>query len=348
MIPLSLGGLSTNSFAHFFRAPSKRSLGAAECPSMVDTLGVHGARRFAVVAVVLAAMVAWAGPCQPQAGRSGGPGWDSATALAAQKSPQARIVVLDIATGKLLAASHLADAARTLAAPGSTLKPLALYSLIAAGRWDPARRIACTRNLRIAGRSLACSHPPGDPMDARQALAWSCNTYFATVGASLAPGELRRLLAPTGLLGQTGLAADEAVAEFREPAGKDAASLALLGVDGIKVTPLELAEAYRWLALQLAAHPASAASGVVQAGLSDSASFGIAASASDGGVAVAGKTGTANFGAGTPSHGWFAGLAPAGQPKVVVAVYLSAGHGANAAAVAGEVLAHSPIRQAKP
>ncbi len=43
-------------------------------------------------------------------------------------------------------------------------------------------------------------------MDARQALTWSCNTYFATVAGTLAPGELRTLLAPTGLLSQTGLA----------------------------------------------------------------------------------------------------------------------------------------------
>jgi len=306
----------------------------------VDTLDVRSASQI----VVVAAMWMWAPCCQPQTA----PAWTSATAHAALKSAQARIVVLDVATGRILAANHLADAARTLAAPGSTLKPLALYGMIAAALWDPERRIACSRNLRIAGRSLTCSHPPTDPMDARQALAWSCNTYFATVGASLAPVELGRLLAPTGLLGQTGLARDESVAEFREPAGKEAASLALLGVDGIQVTPLELAAAYRWLALQLAQHPNSAAAQVVQGGLKDSASFGIAASASEGGVDVAGKTGTANLGAGTPSHGWFAGLAPAEHPTVVVVVYLASGHGANAAAVAADVLANSPLKQAGP
>jgi peptidoglycan glycosyltransferase len=260
-------------------------------------------------------------------------------------APQARIVVVDVATGRLLAATHLDQAARTLAAPGSTLKSLVLYGLIASGRWDPSRRIACSRKLRVADRSLACSHPPADPMDARQALAWSCNTYFATVAATLAPGELRRLLGPTSLLGQTGLARDEAVAEFRVPRNADEAVLALLGVDGIRVTPLELAAGYRWLAMQLAAHSDSAAAQVVQAGLDDSASFGIAAAASLGGVAVAGKTGTANLGAGTPSHGWFVGLAPAGKPIAVVAVYLPAGHGANAAQVAADLLAHSPLRR---
>jgi stage II sporulation protein D len=276
------------------------------------------------------------------------PTWASATAHAANIAPQARIVVLDIATGRLLASSHLPESAHTLAAPGSTLKPLALYGLIASARWDPSRRIACDRKLHIGGRSLACSHPPTDPMDAREALAWSCNTYFAAIGAAFAPGELRRLLAPTGLLGQTGLDSGEVTAEFRDPHTRDENSLALLGVDQIRVTPLELAAAYRWLALQIQANPNSAPAQLVRAGLNDSASFGIAASASSGGVPVAGKTGTANLGAGTPSHGWFAGLVPADKPTAVVVIYLPSGHGANAAQVAADLLAHSPLRQARP
>jgi cell division protein FtsI/penicillin-binding protein 2 len=307
---------------------------------MVDTRGVRASNLMTMAAVTLAGACS----CQPQAA----PSWGSAAVHAAQLAPQARIVVLDIATGRLLAASHLPDAARTLAAPGSTLKPLALYGLVDSGRWDTSRRIACTRKLRIDGRSLNCSHPPADPMDARQALAWSCNTYFASVAATLAPGELRRLLAPTGLLGQTGLVRAEAIAEFRDPRTADEASLALLGVDGIRVTPLELGTAYRWLALQMAAHSGSVAAQVVQHGLADSASFGIAAPASLGGVAVAGKTGTANLGPGMPSHGWFAGLVPSAQPRAVVVVYLPGGHGANAAQVAADLLAHSPLRQGQP
>jgi cell division protein FtsI/penicillin-binding protein 2 len=258
------------------------------------------------------------------------------------------MVVLDMASGHLLAAKPLVETARTLAAPGSTLKPIALYGLMASGNWDPGRRIACARKLNVAGRSLNCSHPAAEPMDARQALAWSCNTYFAAVGVSLGPGALRSLLAPSGLLGQTGLAANEAVARFRDPRTADDNRLALLGVDGVRVTPLELAAAYRWLALQIAAHPDSAAAQAVAAGLGDSASFGMAGAAALGGVSVAGKTGTANAGAGTPSHGWFVGWAPAEKPQVVVAVFLPSGHGANAAQVVADLLAHSRLRQAEP
>ena len=277
---------------------------------------------------------------------------------AAQTAPEARILVLDVRTGRLLADHGLGEARRTLAAPGSTLKPIVLYSLIAAGRWNPEQRVACDRKLVVAGRRLACTHPLAPPFDAREALAWSCNSYFAQVARTLRPGELGELLRPTGLLGITGLAGRmgtpeqgspmEASAIFREPMSPEAAQLALLGVDGVRVTPLELAVAYRWLAVQLAAHPETTAAQVVNAGLADSASFGMARQASHSGASVAGKTGTAEGTASTQSHGWFAGLAPANKPQVVVVVYLPAGHGADAAGVAAELLAHSPVMPSSP
>lgn len=307
--------------------------------SMMDTQDVRAA---IFMALSVASLVGSCCVAQPA------PTWNAAVAQAAKVAPDARVLVLDIGSGRLLASAQLAEAARTLAEPGSTLKPLVLYGLIAAGRWDANRRIACSRKLRVAGRALNCSHPAMDPMDAREALAWSCNTYFAAVGASLKPGELRSLLAPTGLLSQTALAPGEATALFRDPKTTDEAQLTMLGVDGIRVSPLELAEAYRSLAQKLAAHPDDAAARVVDAGLVDSASFGMAGNASLGGVSVAGKTGTANGAVGAQSHGWFVGLVPAEAPSVVVVVYLPAGHGADAARVAAELLGHSPLRSARP
>jgi len=307
---------------------------------MVDTRGVRSARLMSVAAV----LVAGACLCHPQAART----WASAVQRAAPEAPDARILILDIGSGNLLAARHLDEAARTLAAPGSTLKPLVLYRLVAGGRWDPARRVTCSRKLRVGGRSLDCSHPAANPMDAQEALAWSCNSYFAAVAGTLAPGELRSLLAPTGLLAQTGLTREahdgEATAEFREPQTADQTKLALLGVEGIRVTPLELASAYRWLAMQLAAHAGNAAAEVVRLGLKDSASVGMAGAAALGGVPIAGKTGTASVGPGTGTHGWFAGFAPADHPSVVLAIYLPAGRGTDAARVAAELLAQSPLK----
>lgn len=254
--------------------------------------------------------------------------------------------MLDIATNRVLAAHRLAESAHTLAAPGSTLKPLVMYQLLSMMRWNQDRRVACNRNLVVAGHRLACTHPVALPFNAREALAWSCNTYFAQVARTLAPGELGRLLQPTGLLSVTGLPAKdiaaEAAAEFREPANPDSLQLALLGVDGIRVTPLEMAVAYRWLALQIAAAPGSTASEVVSAGLTDSTSFGMARFAGEKGASVAGKTGTAEGTATAQTHGWFAGMSPVKNPQVVIVVYLPSGRGADAARVAANLLEYSP------
>lgn len=275
--------------------------------------------------------------------QTGGSGWQNAVGPAVRNAPEARIVVLDIANGHLLAEHRLVDAARTLAAPGSTLKPLVLYRLASTGRWNPTNRIACSRQLVVTGHRLACTHPLAPPFDAREALTWSCNSYFAAVARTLRPGQLGLLLQPTGLLGVTGLLREEARAEYREPDSVEAEQLTLLGVEGVRVTPLELAAAYRWLAMEMAAHPSSEATQVVREGLEDSASFGMAGQANLGGVAVMGKTGTAEGVQSSRTHGWFVGLAPADNPKVVIAVYLPAGRGADAAHVAGEILANAPM-----
>ena len=307
----------------------------ARCSRMPHTSPVLKLVQYAVVLALAAS-----GAAQPSALQSA---WQAAAERAARTAPEARIVVLDVSSGQLLASHRLKDAARTLAAPGSTLKPLLLYELIAKNQWDPNRRVVCDRRLAIAGHRLQCTHPLSFPFDAREALAWSCNTYFANLALSLAPGEIARILRPTGVLGSTGLVSPEATAEFHAPLSPQATQLALLGVEGIRITPLELAAAYRWLAAELAAHSNSKAAQVISAGLMDSASTGMARQASRGGAPIAGKTGTAEGVESSQTHGWFAGLVPADHPKAIVVVYLPAGRGADAALLAGELAAHSPL-----
>ena len=269
--------------------------------------------------------------------------WQSAVDAASHTSPAVRILVVDIATNRIIASHHLEEAGRTVAAPGSPIKPLVLFQLLARNEWNPAERVTCNGDLMVGGHRLACSHPPAPPFDARQALAWSCNTYFAHVAQSLRPGELDALLRSTGLLDSTRLIPGEALADFHPPQSPVEIELALLGTEGIRITPPELAEAYRWLAIELAANPSSAAARTVLAGLTDSASFGIAGQAGLGGVSIAGKTGTAASDATARTHGWFAGLVPATNPQVVVLVFVPVGRGADAAHIAGLILAQSPL-----
>jgi len=58
-----------------------------------------------------------------------------------------------------------------------------------------------------------------------------------------------------------------------------------------------------------------------------------------------GKTGTAEGVQSSGTHGWFVGLASAEKPKVVIVVYLPAGRGADAAHLAGEILANAPLER---
>lgn len=269
--------------------------------------------------------------------------WNAAVREGARQHPAARIIVLDVSTGSILATQRFQDASRTLAEPGSTLKPLMLYQVLSRREWDSAARVQCNRRLTIARRSLQCSHPAAAAFDARNALAWSCNSYFAAVARALPPGTLEAMLRHTGLLSATGLYRNEAIARFTAPRSLEDTELRALGVDGIEVTPLELALAYRWLAGEIAKSPQSRAAETVLGGLEDSASFGMAAAAQNAHVQVAGKTGTAGDAAGR-EHGWFSGFAPADHPRVVLVVYMPAGRGSDAARVAGEVLAHSPLR----
>ena len=62
------------------------------------------------------------------------------------------------------------------------------------------------------------------------------------------------------------------------------------------------------------------------------------------GVAVAGKSGTAQQGNGLPPHAWFTSFAPADNPQVAVAVVVE--DGGNAGEEAGGSRAAGPIAKA--
>ncbi|MBS1805630.1 MAG: hypothetical protein JST28_19885 [Acidobacteria bacterium] len=276
---------------------------------------------------------------------SPGPDWQRAVNQRTLSSPDVRIVIVERKDGSIIASHQLKAASHTLAAPGSVLKPLLLYRSIQTGQWAASNRVACNRNLIVGRHELACSHPEALPFDSREALAWSCNSYFAAMARAFRPTQLRNLLEPTGVLSPTGLAPREAIADFREPSSLEEQQLAVLGVSNIRITPLELAVAYRWLANEMAKHSESAAAQTIAAGLRDSTEFGIASGAGLGGASVAGKTGTAEGTQSSRTHGWFAGLAPAEDPQVVIVVFVPNGRGADAADVAGEIL--SKVRSAR-
>src|SRR6185295_18359965 len=102
---------------------------------------------------------------------------------------------------------------------------------------------------------------------------------------------LHQEVAKAGLMSATGLASDEAVGTMSRAPGPEELQLQALGGQGIEVTPLELANAYRALA-QHRKDNRDAALGVVYAGLEGATDYGMAHAAAPIGHKVAGKTGT--------------------------------------------------------
>ena len=230
---------------------------------------------------------------------------------AAAPAPRRAVILLDVHTRRVLTSRNPG----MIAPPGSTLKPLVFSTLVRARKLDPGEAFPCTGRLEIGGRRFDCSHPHiNTPIDLRTALAYSCNAFTAHVAERFEPGELARGLERFGI-GRT-----------QPAATREASQLQALGEERVLVNPMELAQAYRQIAL--GGEPA------ILGGLADAVAFGTAQRAAVAGLAVAGKTGSVRTAAG--AHiAWFAGFTAA---MVVVVMLQGRSGGADAAPVAAEVL----------
>ena len=231
--------------------------------------------------------------------------------LAAAPAPRRAVILLDVRTRRVLTARN----SELLAPPGSTLKPLVFSTLLRAKKLDPGEAFPCTGRLEIDGRRFDCSHPQlNRAIDLRTALAYSCNAFTARVAERFEPGELAR-----------GLERFE-IGRTQAAATREASQLQALGEERVRVNPMELAQAYRQIAL--------GGEEAIVGGLRDAVEFGTAQRAAVAGLAVAGKTGSVRTAAG--AHiAWFAGFTAA---MVVVVMLQGRSGGADAAPVAAEVL----------
>ena len=249
-------------------------------------------------------------------------------------------VVIDIATGKVLAAYHPEVAARRLALPGSSIKTFTLTTLLDAGKINQQTTLMCKRGLTVGGHNLDCTHPDMKmPFDPATALAYSCNTYFATVATRLTPAELRNGFLKYGFGVPSGLAPSEVTGSIAMAGTQPELQMQAIGEWGLQVTPLELLRGYQKLALLAPKHDATL--DPVFAGLEGSVSYGMGHLAQpDVAMKVAGKTGTSLVEEGSWRHGWFAGYAPADKPEIALVVFLEKGNGPiDASGVAREIFA---------
>jgi cell division protein FtsI/penicillin-binding protein 2 len=245
-------------------------------------------------------------------------------------------VILDSASRKLL--FEQADC-RHATLPGSTLKPFVLAALLERRLLKPDERLECPGGFRLGNRNLECIHVRNaGPLDAVEALAASCNFWFAMMAQRLGPDGLLKALR------QVGLAAQRAPTE-------EQVCLQALGLARVSASPWTLARAYAAL---LEAGPPT----LVLEGMRAAVERGTAQRAFSPVVWIAGKTGTAPGGLPGSSAGWFGGWAlrnagtgkppcpptemPAclhSRPGIVFAVRVAGGTGGGAAADLGKQLA---------
>jgi len=247
-------------------------------------------------------------------------------------------VVIDVATGKVLAAYHLDVAAQRVALPGSSVKTFTLMALLESGKINDQTTLMCRRSLSVGGHQLNCTHPDmKQPFDPATALAYSCNTYFARLATRLSPSELRDSFVKFGFSSPSGLAPKEATGSVVLAQTQAELQMEAIGEGGVHITPLELLRAYQSVAILAQKHDPRLAP--VFAGLEGSVSYGMGHLARpDSSMSVAGKTGTSLVEEGTWRHGWFAGYAPAERPEVVFVIFLEKGHGpTDAASVARDI-----------
>lgn len=243
------------------------------------------------------------------------------------RAMHASVLVMDVASGRTL--SSLGDV-DVRSKPGSVLKPLVLTVALRAHIVTERDTVACRGTLTVAGHNLACSHPRDlVVLDAREALANSCNTYFATLARRMPAETLTEGLRSFGVL------------PSHVPHDADDRVLMVLGLESITVSPSSLANAYRQLALAMSV-PGDHAARAVEEGMLQSVRTGMAHAANVKDVALGGKTGTVDDSGGR-SHGWFAGIVfdAEGRAQRVVIVFTPTGNGNDAATLAKRVVVDS-------
>jgi cell division protein FtsI/penicillin-binding protein 2 len=242
------------------------------------------------------------------------------------RGSQGSAVVVDVATGKLLASYKLAAAPPQ--EPGSTLKPVVAAIALKSGAVTENTEVECHGTLTIGHHDLKCSHPRVITIfDLQHAIAYSCNSWFAQLAQHIPADQLINGLRSYGLAP----AAAVTTVEQRQ--------LLTLGLEGIRVTPLQLANAYRLLASQIQDKKLRA----IKSGLVDSVSYGMAHNAATAGVLLGGKTGTAANSGAAGTHGMFVGIIyspTTGEPQAVIDIWVTHGNGADAAALAQRCLLH--------
>jgi SpoIID/LytB domain protein len=273
------------------------------------------------------------------------------------------VIVIDPQSGRLRAVVNPRLAFEQTFPPGSAIKPFTALAALRAGLIDREFRHRCRKRYARGDFEIVCSHPASNfPFGLSQALAYSCNDFFARLSERLSEGAFNSTLGAFGFGEKTGVNANESSGEL--PRGEWGARDALGESDHLLVTPVQLVTAYAALVngghlyrpqrsndhnlipqerLRLNIAPEHRAALIE--GMRGSVKYGTASKAGLGSLRsyVFGKTGTSTSSVRWRTQGWFVGFAaeksPVGAPRagrveLGVLVFLKRAHGSQAAEVA--------------
>ncbi|WP_438354782.1 peptidoglycan D,D-transpeptidase FtsI family protein [Microbacterium sp. CJ88] len=258
--------------------------------------------------------------------------------------------------------------------PGSTFKLVVASAALASGNFTPQSTLPNLSSYTLPGTTTAISNAGGgtcgggDVVTIADALRLSCNIPMAELAGQLGTDAVRAEAEKYGFNTSFATPIDSTPSDY--PRVLDPARLALsgFGQGDVRATPLQMAMVSAGIANKGVVMNPRMVDRIIAPDLSvqrtvDDTQFGRAldenlaaqmtammvANVSNGaaagaridGVDVAGKTGTAENGAGRPYSLWFTGFAPANDPQVAVAVVVENGGGQNQSG-SGDTIA-SPI-----
>jgi SpoIID/LytB domain protein len=261
------------------------------------------------------------------------------------------IIIMDAQSARVRAVVNQQEAFAQALMPGSAMKPFTALAALRANLVDENSRTVCPGRFTGRDFSVACVHadhlPPFTPS---QAIAYSCNYYFATVGERVGSDKLLETLRQFGFGQTTGAVNDEVPGVLRpcesnsrirvdrasrpETQSDCGAREAIGESDHIQVTPIQLLTAYAALVNGgHVFHPARESSNdfrprerafinisprersIITEGMAGAIRYGTARSAKLDSLplTILGKTGTAMPARGFRTNGWFVGFAGAFQ-----------------------------------
>src|SRR5215813_3822388 len=125
------------------------------------------------------------------------------------------VIVIDPQNGRLRAVVNPRLAFEQTFPPGSAIKPFTALAALRAGLIDREFRHRCQKRYASDDFEIVCSHPVSNsPFSLSQALAYSCNDFFAHVGERLSLGAFNSTLVAFGLGAKAGVNANDASGEL--------------------------------------------------------------------------------------------------------------------------------------